>query len=322
VTRRRRGAEPPVPAAYGTPDVRWQPSHEHDAVHVAALNLQHLVLCEIRRQAGDASTTDLSRLLGVNPRTAQRIAAGDHLLGVDEIVELAALFGDSLLEVIPRTAIELFPETYRSYLGAWRAGTQELPVFAQPSVPGTILWAAPCADLSRWLGDELQVGRIGLVNEWVVAHHLAELLADTEIPSSLIMLTKPTGSPVGWLRLDVLTRIPTRLTLGYLLDPIEDPLVALRNTLSAFYEVLSHDGQRVALLCLGHRMIGQLRVHVPNLAVALPGDTVTVPFQVAGQLGASAARESGAADLALSVEAFAIGNPGVHVLVVSVGKTV
>ena len=54
----------------------------------------------------------------------------------------------------------------------------------------------------------------------------------------------------------------------------------------------------------------------------LPGDTVTVPFQVAGQLGVSAARESGVADLALSVEAFAIGNPGVHVLVVSVGKTV
>ena len=291
-------------------------------MHVAALNLQHLVLCEIRRQAGDASTTDLSRLLGVNPRTAQRITAGDHLLGVGEIVELAALFGDSLLEAIPRTAIELFPETYRSYLGTWRAGTQELPVFAQPSVPGTILWAAPCADLSRWLGNELQVGRIGLVNEWVVAHHLAELLADTEIPSSLILLTKPTVSPVGWLRLDVLTRIPTRLTLGYLLDPIEDPLVALRNTLSAFYEVLSHDGQRVALLCLGHRMIGQLQVHVPNLAVALPGDTVTVRFQVAGQLGVSAARESGAADLALTVEAFAIGNPGVRVLVVSVGKTV
>lgn len=320
MTRRRRGAEPPVPAAYGTPDVRWEPSCDHDAVHVAAINLQHLLLCEIRRQAGDASAADLSRLLGVNLRTAQRVTAGDHLLRVDEIVELAALFGDSVLGAIPRRAIELFPEAYRSYLGAWRAGTREIPAFARPSVPGTIMWATPCADLSRWLGNELQAGRIGLVNEWVVAHHLAELLADTEIPSSLITLTKPAVSPVGWLRLDVLTRIPTRLTLGYLLDPIEDPLVALRNILSAFYEVLSHDGQRVALLCLGHRMTGQLRVHVPDLAVALPGDTVTIRFQAAGQLGVPAAKESGAADLALTVEAFAIGNPGVHVLAVSVGK--
>jgi len=321
VTRRRRGVEPPVPGSYGTPHVRWQPSNDHDAVRVAALNIQHLVLCEMRRLAGEGFTSDLSRLLGVSPRTAQRITAGDHMLGIDEIVELACLFGDHVLGAIPRTATELFPNAYRPFLQSWRPGAGELPDFAPPRVPETIAWPEPVAGLCRWLADEFRAGRIGLVNAWVVAHSLAERLSDAEIPSSLIMASRSDAPAVGRLGMDVLTRTPTRLLLCCLLDPVDEPVGAMRDTLSAFYELLAQDGQRVALLCLGQRMDGQFRVHVPGLVAAQVGDTLTVSFHVAGGLGAPAAREHGAPDLALTLEASAASDRGIRVLAVSVGKT-
>jgi hypothetical protein len=309
-----------APSDFGTPDVRWHPSNDHDAVHVAALGLQHSVLCGVRRLAGADVTADLSRLLGVSSRTAQRIAAGDHLLRVDEIVELACLFGDDVLEAIPRTVLELFPEPYRPLLPPWRAGGRELPDFGPPRVPETIVWSDSAMDLCHWLADESRVGRLGLVNVSVVAHHLVESLADADIPSSLIVAHGPAALPAGWLGLDVLTRTPTRLLLTYLLDPVDEPVGAMRDTLSAFYELLVQDGQRVALLCLGQRMSGQFHVYLPSLMIARIGETVMVPFQVAGGLGVSAASEQVAPDLTLTLEASATSDRGARILAVRVGK--
>jgi hypothetical protein len=281
VTRRRRGIQPPAPSDYGTPDVRWHPSDDHDAVHVAALSLQHLVLCGIRRLVGEDVTAHLSRLLGVSFRTAQRIAAGDHLLRVDEIVELACLFGDDVLEAIPHTVMDLFPEPYRPLLISWRAGGRELPAFAPPRVPEMIVWPEPAVDLCQWLADELQDGRVGLVDVSVAAHHLAESLAAADIPSSLIVASRSDALPVGWLGLDVLTRIQTRLLFGYLLDPADDPVGTMRDILSAFYGLVTQDGQRMALLCLGQRMSGQLRVYLPSLLDARMGDCAGPTSQIA-----------------------------------------
>ncbi len=117
-------------------------------MHTAALNLQHLVLCEIRRLAGEGATTDLSRLLEVSTRTVQRITAGDHLLGIDEMVELACLFGDEVLDTIPRTVTELFPEPYRPYLEkAWvspprSSGLDVHQVISHPGRPYSAQWPA------------------------------------------------------------------------------------------------------------------------------------------------------------------------------------
>jgi hypothetical protein len=263
---------------------------------------------------------ELSRLLDISFRTAQRITAGDQQLRIDQIVELASLFGDDVLNAIPRTVVETFPEPYRLYLEDWRAGRRELPAFALQPIPGTIAWEAPVADLSRWLSDELHAGRIGLVNESVVAHHLAKCLADAKIPSSLIMAIEPSVSAKGWVRLDILTRVPARVHLGYLLDPLEDPLVAVRDTLNAFYEFLPYDGHRLVVLCMGHRMSGQLQVHLPSLAAPQPGEVVTIPFQVAAQLGVPSASDYGAPDLALAVEASVMGDPAIRVVLISVGK--
>ena len=96
--------------------MHWQPSDDHDAVHVAALNLQHLLLCELRRVAGEEFANDLSRLLGVSPRTIQRIIAGDHILGLEEVIEIACLYGDEILAAIPRTVTDLFPSAYHPLL--------------------------------------------------------------------------------------------------------------------------------------------------------------------------------------------------------------
>ncbi len=321
MARRRRGAEPQVPPSYGTPDVRWHPSRDHDAVQVAALHLQHLVLCEIRRQLGEAAAAHLSRLLGINMRTAQRITSGEHLLRVDELVELASLFGDDVLDVIPRTVIELFPEAYRSYLGDWTPGSQQLPAFVPPPVPEVVDWNGAAADLGNWLADELSAGRTGLVNEAVVAHHVAAFLAGEAIPSSLLMVVgTPATCPAGWLGLNILTRIPTHLRLGCLLDPLRDPVGALRDTLSVFYEVLAYGGERMALLCLGQGIRGQMQVHVPGLAAAQPGDVVTIPFQVGGQLDVPVARNERAPDLQLTVRASAASDPNAYVIAVGIGK--
>jgi hypothetical protein len=322
VTRRQRESTPPVPSGYGSTDVDWQPSADHDPLQVAILNLQHRVLCEVRRHLGTGVAGSLSELLGMSLRSAQRITAGDHSLGVDEIIQIAWLFGDSVLEAaIPHTVVELFPEPYRSYLGNWTAGERLFPTFAHASVPVMIAWAAPAGDLSRWLGNELHAGRLGLVDESVVAHHIAECLALADIPSSLIMVVDRSARFARWMRLDVLTRIPTRLHLGYLLDPVEDPLIVLRDTFSNFYEILSHDGHRTVILCFGHRISGQLRVYAPNLSVSQPGEAVTIPFQVAAQLGVPAAREHGAQDIVLTTEASASSDPAARVLVVRVGKS-
>jgi hypothetical protein len=320
VTRRRRGIEPPPPNGFGTPDVRWDPSTDHDAVHIAALSLQHLVLCEIRRLAGEGATADLSRLLDVSARTVQRITAGDHLLGIDELIELACLFGDELLAVIPRSVTQLFPGPYRPYLESWAPGTRTLPVFGLLPVPETIDWASLAAGIGEWLAGEVQAGRIGLVNAWVAGHFLARLLVREEVPGSLIVPVSSAAASHRWLRLDILTRTPTRALLCYLLDPIDDPVAALRDTLSGFYAVLAQDGHRVALLCLGQRMSGQFRVHIPGLITAARDDTLTVPFQVSGALGVASAREHPAPDLALTVAATSISESGVHVLALGVGK--
>jgi hypothetical protein len=57
------------------PPAKDLPATDHDAVHVAALNLQHLVLCALRRLSSGDLTADLSQLLAVSPRKAQRIIA-------------------------------------------------------------------------------------------------------------------------------------------------------------------------------------------------------------------------------------------------------
>lgn len=313
--------EPPVPSNFGTPDARWQPSTDHDAVHVAALNLQHLVLCETRRLSSGDLTADLSQLLGVSLRKAQRIIAGDQMLTVDEIIEVACLFGDEVLGAIPRTVAELFPDVYRPFLLSWQAGQRESPEFAPPRVPEMIAWPELLAEMCRWLADESRVGRIGLVNVWVVAHRLARSLADADIPGSLIMASRSGAPTAGSLSLDVLTRTPTRLLLCCLLDPVNEPVGAMREMVSAFYDLLAQEGQRVALLCLGQRMHGQLQVHVPGLMAASVDDTLIVPFQLAGQLGVPAATEPGAPDLALTLEARATSDQGMQVLAVRVGKT-
>jgi len=313
--------EPPVPSNFGTPDVRWLATTDHDAVHVAALNLQHLLLCELRRSSGDL-TADLSQLLGVHLRTAQRIVAGDQMLTFDEMIEVACLFGDEVLAAIPRTVADLFPEAYRPHLLSWRAGERVLPHFALPRVSEAIAWPGPVAELCGWLADESRAGRLGLVSEWVIGHRLAGSLADADIPSSLIMVTRSDALAPGWLGLDVLTRIPTRMLVCCLLDPVDDPVRATRDIFSAFYELLARDAARVALLCIGHRMSGQLQVHVPDLTAALAGDTLTVGFQVAGRLGVPAATQHRAPDLTLTVEATAANDYGIRVLAIAVGKEV
>lgn len=241
----RRGVEPPVPTNFGTPDARWLPGTDHDAVHVAALNLQHLMLCELRGRMSRDLTGELSQLLEIHPRKAQRIVAGDQMLTIDEVVA-----------VIPRTVAELFPEAYRPLLLSWRAGDRELPDFCPPGVPGAIVWANPVAQLCDWLVNESRAGRLGLVNVWVVAHRLAGYLVDADIPSSLIMVNGSDALPPGWLGLDILTRIPTRMLICCLLDPVDDPVRAMQEMFSAFYELLARDGQRVALLCIAQRMLG------------------------------------------------------------------
>jgi hypothetical protein len=175
-------------------------------------------------------------------------------------------------------------------------------------------------DLCHWLAGESRADRMGLVNVSVVAHHLAEALADADIPSSLIVANGSAALPAGWLGLDVLTRTPTRLLLSYLLDPVDEPIGAMRDTLSAMYELLVQDGQRVTLLCLGQRMSGQVRVYLPSLLDARIGETVTLPFQTAGGLGVPAASEHGAPDLTLTLDANATSDRGIRVLALSVGK--
>jgi hypothetical protein len=288
---------------------------------VAALHLQHLVLCEIHRQLGETTALHLSRLLGVNLRTAQRITSGEHLLRADELVELAGLFGDDVLDVIPRSVVELFPEPYRSYLADWTPGSQQLPAFAASPVLEVIDWEGVTSDLGSWLADELSAGRIGLVSEAVVAHHVAAFLATEAIPSSLLMMVGAPGDyPACWLGMTVLTRIPTYLCLGYLLDPLRDPIGAFRDALSVFYKALPYDGERVGLLCLGQRIRGQMQVHVPGLAAAQPGDVVTIPFQVGGQLDMAAVRDERAPDLRLTVRASSASDPNAYALAVGIGK--
>lgn len=302
--------------------MHWQPSDDHDAVHVATLNLQHLLLCELRRVAGEEFTNDLSRRLGVSPRTTQRIIAGDHVLGLEEVIEIACLYGDEILAAIPRTVTDLFPSAYHPLLVSWRAGVRELPDFAALRVPEMIAWTSLVADLCHWLTVEAEFSRTGLVNVWVIAHRVAQTLADIEIPSSLIMAATSYALPSGWMSLDVLTRTPTHLSLGSLLDPVDEPVGAMRDMLSAFYGLIAQGGQRIALLCLGQRMSGQLQVHVPRLMVAQMNDTVTVPFQVAGRLGVPATAEQVPPDLTLTLEAGAASEQGIRVLAVRVGKAI
>lgn len=320
VTHRRGDLEPPVPSNFGTPDARWLPKTDHDAVHVAALNLQHLLLCELRRRSSGDLTADLSQLLGVHVRKAQRIVAGDQMLTFDEVVEVACLLGDEVLAAMPHTVADLFPEAYRPLLLSWRAGERELPRFGLPRVPVAIAWPRPVAEMSEWLAAESRAGRLGLINERVIAHRLAGSLADGDIPSSLIIADRSNPFAPGWLGLDVLTRTPTRILVCCLLDPVADPVRAMRDIFSATYELLARDGVRVALLCIGQRMSGQLQVHLPDLTAALIGDTLTVGFQLAGELGVPAATEDDAPDLTLTLEATATNDHGMRVLAVAVGK--
>lgn len=161
---------------------------------------------------------------------------------------------------------------------------------------------------------------VGLINEWVIAHRLTVSLANADIPSSLIMVSSSDAFTPRWLSLDVLTRIPTRIVICCLLDPVEDPIRAMRDIFSMYYELLTRDGARVVLLCIGQRMAGQFQVHVPGLMAAFAGGTLTVGFQVAAGLGVPAATEHNAPDLTLTLEATATNDYGMHMLAVAVGK--
>jgi hypothetical protein len=298
------------------------PSEAHDAVHVATLNLQHLVLREVKRRARDDVTTDLSGLLQISPRTAQRIVAGDHLLSVHQLVELACLFGDDVLAAIPQTVAELFPDAYRPFLSGWQSGGREFPRFRPLQIPETISWPSLTAKLGDWLAAEAEDGRADLLNEWVVAHQLVTLLAAYDIPGSLVAVDRLTPSPARWTSLVVLTRVPTRVCIGYLLDPLDNPVSVLTDLLRSCYDLLDDEGQGVMLWCLGRRMEGQFRVHLPELSHAVPGDEVVVPFQVAGQLGVTPPAGEVAPDLTIALRAATAWERDVRVMVVKVGKAV
>jgi transcriptional regulator with XRE-family HTH domain len=319
MARRARGFQPSTPHAFGYPDVHWVASDEHDPVYVAALHLQHMVLQVARRLGGKDLSEELSQLLGVSLRTAQRILSGEHLLGVKELIELACLFGDDVLGAIPRSVGELFPEEYRSLLGPWRAGTRQLPSFHLLEGPATIAWPGLAAQLAAWLNSELGEDRSELLGEQVVAHRLAVLLAKEAISSNLIMVSARPRPAIGWMTLEVLTRVSTVVAIGCLLDPVDNPVGRLGDVLRTCYEVLDYDGRRILLLCLGRRMEGQLRVRLDRLAGASEGDAVVVPFQLMGQLGIEPQLDSIPPDLSITVAA-TTGGTGLRVLILEVEK--
>lgn len=262
--------------------------------------MQHRLALAVQGVLGPSAVETLAMRLSVSRRTAQRLLSGEHLAKLNEIVELAALVGDSVLIALPRTSRDMFPDEYRALLSAWDPQSGQLPSLALPDVTDQDLWEQAVGLHSSWLAREADAQRATFIDASVAAHQLVTCLASVGLPSTYV-LPQRTDVPFGWAAFRIVTRTPSHVWVAHQAQDSLDPVTGVVSLFEGLYQLEAQPGASLAVITLGPLLEAQLHLHAPQGCNLGAGQEWLLPFQTAGQLGVAFASQADAPDLAITV---------------------
>ncbi|MEU9808554.1 hypothetical protein [Mycobacterium sp. NPDC050853] len=307
----------------GDGDPAWHPSADHDPTAVLSTHALHRVLAAVRhtwprtypgeRFSGQA----LAAKLGGSVRPVQKRLAGAQPLTLGDVLTLAALFGDAVLQALPREESDLFPADYDRLLSHWTPGAGELPVFSEPNGEA-INWAAAVDELAAYDAGEFASERSHLLTADTYRYELASALgrhgaqvsqveySDLVIDHSRVMTLY--SQPRVTIVICDLLQVGTRAR-------------AAAAVVNVLHQTVTCDtAERVLILIAGTAAVGQIQAHLPA-ALGTAGQRFSLSFQhaIAAGLTVDDTREL-LPDIELMTLGHGAGAPHQHVIALRVGK--
>lgn len=319
-----RGTIDPPPGFGGDSEPEWRPSAEHDdPVTILSTHAAHRVLSAVRSAwprvypAEKFTGRALAGKLGGSERPAQKRLAGEQPLTLADVMALAALLGEDILDALPRRDTDLFPVAYGSLLTHWSPGSGRLPTFVNRG-SDTIDWDAVTNALAAY----------DIAEDEVCRQHL--LTADT-YRYQLVAALEANGIAAKHLEyVDVSIEHSCGMTLWT--SPRKTIVIAdLRGHRSRrdaaatlmriMYQTVVYGAhERILLMMASEATASQIEIYLP---AAL--DTAEEPFVLQFQQAVDAGLDGGPADQLLpDIEVTALGHAqgAAHQLIIAlrVGK--
>ena len=281
-----------IPAGFGTPDVKWAPADTDLAHEVAALELIHRALLVLRGRLPRLSMRSLAAELQVGKGVTERWLSTGRM-SLDEFLMLAVHFGDSLLEVVPRSQEEMLPEAYDPYLAGWEPGT---PLVLRQPTSAQHHWPNLAAFVAGWLDEQFREDAIGFLDlsDLLVPVMTGAVRAGCPKPA----LTKVADSPGA---VDVLTQHERRIQVMYLPDSTVTPALAVDRIAQLFAGLSAGRKSWVAILVCGGIALQQLENRLHDVADLSPGLLDLTDVGLSAVPVVRAAHVSTAADLTVTV---------------------
>lgn len=206
------------------PDL-WRPSREDDPIAVATAYVARRIVEALRALWPDVSIRSLQRELGVTKAVSERwLTTGNMTFA--EVILVAAHFGDSILDAIPRTQVDLLPESYRPLVSSWTPGTP-LRFASAPSADDPS-WQSAAEFLVQWLQQQAIGGRARLIQRTDLALPVAEALERAGFPAASLCRV---GDDPAY---DVFGRVPRSVGCVYLPDHGITPQTAVQSLVDVF----------------------------------------------------------------------------------------
>lgn len=302
-----RGSITPPPRFGRAPEPDWQPSAEHDPVTVLSTYAAHRVLGAVRRAWERVYPTEnfsgqaLADKLGESVRPVQKRLAGEQPLTLADVLALAALLGEEILEALPRRDADLFPAAYGRLLNQWKPGTGLLPTFVETG-GGVIDWAAIARALAAYDIEEHQAQRQHLLTADTYCHQFATALQAGGVPANHLEYEDISIERSRVMTLSTSSRLTIVVADLRMIGSRRDAAATLMRII---YQTVTYGrDERILIVIAGQATNSQIDVHIPA-ALRTAADPFVLPFQQALKAGLGS---DGAPQLLPDIELTALGN--------------
>jgi hypothetical protein len=259
----------------------------------------------------------LAEKLGEGVRPVQKRLSGTQPMTLADVLTLAAMFGDNVLNALPREIGGLFPAEYQPLLTRWNPGEGVPPRFADFD-GGPIDWQRSLDDLAAY-GAAARVAQRGhLLTAETYRYELALTLAAQRIP---LNRAENGSAPVERSALLTLFEKAPLTIVVCDLRLLGSRATAAATLIRIIYQTVEcSDHDRVLVLVADDLAMSQIEVHIPEV-VADP----SVRFNFAFQRAATAGFGSGESDRVLpDLELEGLGHASSgedqHMIALRVGK--
>ncbi|WP_396910901.1 hypothetical protein [Mycolicibacterium sp.] len=304
-------------------DPAWRADASVDPAFVLSTHAAHRIVLAVRRAwpavypYEDFSGRALANKLGEGQRSVQKRLAGTQPMTLADVMTLAALFGDAVLDALPRQGGQLFPADYDRLLAQWAPGAGVLPRFADPG-GGWIDWGRSLRELASYCATAREADRHHLLTAQTYRYELALTL---QAQGVALQHLENTGARIERSACMTLYDNPPTVIVVSDMCRLESRATASMTLMGILYQTAAcSQAERVLILVADALAWSQVEVHLPEV-LAGPTTRFTLAFQRAAAAGL-ASDEPGQLlpDLELEVLAQATDMPDHHITALRVGK--